>query len=130
MDRRLPSFVYKTKICVICEGDEVVLYGNPCTMDIIVKHWGDIDLKSPAKKVNSPIIEQYTGVKQYRAKHEQIMEIMKFITEENYVFMKDRVAKRSSNDNEKNSSNFDIFANNMERLDDDWIDEINKVLEN
>ncbi len=58
------------------------------------------------------------------------MEIMKFITEENYVFIKDRVAKRSSNDNEKNSSNFDFFANNMERLDDDWIDEINKVLEN
>lgn len=37
-------------------ADEVVIFGNPCTMQIIVKHWADANLRSPAKLVNSPLI--------------------------------------------------------------------------
>ena len=41
-------------------ADEVIMFGNPCTMQIISKHWTDENLKSPAKKTNAPIIKNST----------------------------------------------------------------------
>ncbi len=49
-------------------SDRVVIYGNLCTMQIIILHWLDVVLKSPAKKVNAPIIEACTGVCNYKAR--------------------------------------------------------------
>ena len=82
MINKLPKFLDNHKICIICEGNgeyedikrkinafhgvaganEVVMFGNPCTMQIISKHWTDENLKSPAKPVNAPLIKKYTGV--------------------------------------------------------------------
>ena len=39
-------------------ADEVIIFGNPCTMQIVLKHWTDINLKSPAKQVNAPLIKK------------------------------------------------------------------------
>ena len=36
-------------------ANEVLIFGNPCTMQIISKHWTDENLKSPAKPVNAPL---------------------------------------------------------------------------
>lgn len=110
-------------------ADEVVIYGNPCTMDVIIKHWADIDLKSSAKKVNAPVIEEHTGVGHYRAKRDQIEELMEHITADNYITMKQRIAARSSVDEEKNSSNFDQLADCLENADNNWIDRINRILD-
>ena len=209
MSRRLPSFLEKTRICIICEGDEeygyldklnklsvwdahyevelinaegngniparyqdkyqndssdivlvfcdtdkkpyeqysdikrkidefhgvdgaadqVVIFGNPCTMDIIVKHWADIDLKTQAKKINAPIIEEYTGVDNYKAKKNQIKQVMEYITADNYYSMKERTALRSSVDIEKNSSNFDRLVGWLEEPEDRWIRDINMLLD-
>ena len=30
-------------------AENVIIFGNPCTMQIVSKHWTDKDLKSPAK---------------------------------------------------------------------------------
>ena len=75
MPNKLPKFLDNHKICIICEGneeyedikrkinefhgvdnaaDEVIMFGNPCTMQIISKHWTDENLKSPAKPVMLP----------------------------------------------------------------------------
>ena len=43
-------------------ADEVIMFGNPCTMQIISKHWTDENLKSPAKPVNVPLIKKYTNL--------------------------------------------------------------------
>lgn len=51
-------------------ADEVIMFGNSCTMQIISKHWTDKNLKSPAKLVNAPLIKEYTGVE--TIKDEQI----------------------------------------------------------
>ena len=34
-------------------ADSVIIYGNPCTMQIILQHWCEEKLKTPSKKVNS-----------------------------------------------------------------------------
>ncbi len=46
---------------------EVIMFGNPCTMQIITKHWTDENIKSPAKPVNIPLIKEYTGVEKVTA---------------------------------------------------------------
>lgn len=79
-------------------ADEVIIFGNPCTMQIISKHWTDKNLKSPAKPVNAPLIKEYTGVENYKGRADQIHEVMEHVTAENYVDMSQRVRKLDSDD--------------------------------
>lgn len=109
-------------------ADEVVMFGNPCTMQIIVKHWTDENLKSPAKPVNAPLIEKYTGVKKYKGRADQIEEIMKYVTAENYADMCKRVEDLESDDSVAGSSNFGKFIKLFESDDSRWIEDINKIL--
>lgn len=102
---------------------EVVLFGNPCTMQIIIKHWTDANLKSPAKSVNAPLIEKYTGVKNYKARADQIETVMKYITAENYIDMRQRVDIITGN------TNFGKFMKLFESEDSEWIDVLNEELE-
>ena len=90
-------------------ADEVIIFGNPCTMQIISKHWTDENLKSPAKPVNAPLIKEYTGV-------------------ENYKDMSQRVRKLDSDDSVTGSSNFGKFIKLFESDDSSWIEEINGYL--
>ena len=91
-------------------ADEVIMFGNPCTMQIISKHWTDENLKSPAKPVNSPLIKKYTGV-------------------ENYKDMSKRVNKLDSDDTVTGSSNFGKFIKLFESDDSSWIEKINDSIE-
>lgn len=109
-------------------SDEIVIFGNPCTMQIISKHWTYEVIKKPAKAVNAPLIEKYTGVKGYKGRNDQIEEIMKFITADNYKDMRDRVQKMNQNDHIDGSSNFVKLLEIFETDDIQWIDAINKKI--
>ena len=110
-------------------AEEVIIFGNPCTMQIISKHWMDENLKSPAKKVNASMIKKYTGVKDYKGRADQIQKIMEYITRENYVDMCFRVRKMKTDDSIIGSSNFGKFISLLESDDCSWIDCINRKLE-
>ena len=110
-------------------ADEVIIFGNPCTMQIISKHWTDENLKSPAKPVNAPLIKEYTGVENYKGRSDQIREVMEHVTEENYVDMCQRVSNLESDDSVTGSSNFGKFIELFESGDSGWIEEINGTLE-
>lgn len=110
-------------------AEEVIMFGNPCTMQIITKHWTEISLKSPAKKVNVPIIQQYTGVENYKGRTDQIEEIMKYITKKNYESMIKRVNLLKTDDSIIGSSNFSRFIQWFESDDSQWIEKINQKLE-
>lgn len=73
-------------------ADEVIMFGNPCTMQIITKHWTDENLKTAAKPVNAPLIKKYTGVENYKGRADQIEIVMQHITVDNYQDMRRRVA--------------------------------------
>ena len=62
-------------------ADKVVIFANPCTMQIIIKHWTDDIIKSPAKKVNAPLIEKYTGVENCKGRADQIKKVMEYVRE-------------------------------------------------
>lgn len=110
-------------------ADEVVIFANPCTMQIIAKHWTDENLKSPAKAVNAPLFRKYTGVENYKGRADQIKEVMKYVIVENYADMCQRVEALDSNDSVAGSSNFDKFIKLFESDDSGWIDEINTNVE-
>lgn len=114
---------------VIKAADEVVIYGNPCTMQIILAHWTDVRLKSPAKKVNAPLIEEYTGVENYKGRADQRIWIMKQITVDNFQDMCKRIKQMQDNDSIVGSSNFGRLMDYLMKEDYDWIRAINFILE-
>ena len=62
--------------------NRIVIYTNPCTMQIVLSHFAEVELKTQSKSVNAPIIEKLTGVSGYKAKKKQIEDICKQITHE------------------------------------------------
>lgn len=108
---------------------EVIIFGNPCTMQIISKHWTDEQLKTPAKPVNASLIKKYTMVENYKGRADQIEQVMKYVTKENYLEMSNRVKELQTNDTELGSSNFCLLIKYLENKDAKWIEDINAKLE-
>ena len=76
-------------------ADEVIMFGNPCTMQIIAKHWTEEQIKTPAKPVNAPLIEEFTGVSNYKGRADQIEAVMEHVTAENYADMRECYSSNS-----------------------------------
>ena len=110
-------------------ADEVIIFGNPCTMQIISKHWTNENLKSPAKSVNAPLIKEYTGVENYKGRADQVHEVMEHVTAENYKDMSCRVKDLDSDDSVTGSSNFGKFIKLFESDNSNWIEKINDSIE-
>ena len=109
-------------------ADEIVIFGNPCTMQIILSHFAEIKLTSQSKSVNSKFIKEYVGIDNYKATDEQRKELFGKIKRSNYEKMKENVAKLSINDENVSSTNILKFVKKFENDDDSWIDEINSKL--
>jgi hypothetical protein len=110
-------------------SDEVVIFANPCTLQIVIKHWTNKMIKTPAKPVNSSLIEEYTGVVNYKARVDQIDAIMELINKENYVQMKSRLKGSGTDDSVLGSTNVMRFLQYFEGYDCGWIKRINNKLE-
>lgn len=98
-------------------------------MQIIAKHWTEALIKTPAKPVNAPLIEEFTGVSNYKGRADQIEAVMEHITSENYANMRKRVCNLEMQDTVIGSSDFGRFMELFESSDTKWIDKINEVLE-
>lgn len=109
-------------------SDDIVIFGNPCTMQIILSHFAKIKLTSQSKAVNAKHIEQLTGVINYKATEEQRKELFSKIKRDNYETMKENVSKLSTNDEDTSSTNILKFIEKFENDNDRWIDEINNRL--
>lgn len=110
-------------------ADEVVIFGNPCTMQIVSKHWTDEIIKRPAKATNAPLIEKYTGVKGYKGRADQIDKVMESIGVDNYNDMKERIVKMLQDDHVDGSSNFSKLFGKLETSDVQWMNRINDNIE-
>lgn len=109
-------------------ADEIVIFGNPCTMQIILSHFAQVKLTSQNKTVNSRYIKEYVGIDNYKATEEQRKELFGKIKRSNYEKMKEHVSKLSTNDKDTSSTNILKFVEKFEKDDDSWIDEINSKL--
>lgn len=109
-------------------ADDIVIFGNPCTMQIILSHFAEIKLTSQSKSVNAKHIEKLTGITNYKATDEQRKELFGKIRRDNYEKMKENVKKLSTNDEETSSTNILKFIGRFESDDESWIDKINEKL--
>lgn len=110
-------------------ADKVIIFANPCTMQIILLHFGDVSLKNQGKKTNSPVIEQLTGIPNYDAHAEQIEALCSKIFRRSYPDMRQRVARINQPDTDSGSTNFIVYLDRFEQDDMKWIREINSALE-
>lgn len=108
-------------------AEKVIIFANPCTMQIMLLHFGDILLKNQGKKTNSAVIEQMTGVQNYDAHEAQIRELCSRITRTSYPEMKKRAEDINFPDTVSGGTNISVFLNWFETSDDHWITEIRKV---
>ena len=121
--RKINSFLNKQKA-----AEKLVIFANPCTMQIILSHFGDVELKNQGKRTNAAVIEKLTGVKNYDAHEDQIRAICSQIFQRNYPEMKSRVSKINFADNVSCSTNFIVFLQRFEEDDIKWISDIKKYL--
>lgn len=110
-------------------ANHVVIYGNPCTMQIITLHWDDVVLGSHKKKKNAPIIFNLTGIEGYKGRADQRQKLFARITKENYQEMQERIKFLPSDDTVEGSTNFGKFIEYFSMDDSKWIQIINKALE-
>lgn len=106
-------------------ADDIIIFGNPCTMQIILSHFGKIKLTSQSKSVNAKYIENFTGIVNYKATKEQREKLFGMIKRDNYETMKENVKKLSTNDQDTSSTNILKFIKNFESDNDEWINAIN-----
>ena len=110
-------------------ADKIMIYGNPCTMQIIIEHWGDVRLCSNNKKKNAPVIFDLTGIEGYKGRKEQRRKLFSQITTENYQDMRERIKQLSSDDTMEGSTHFGRFHVWISSDNNSWIQSINKRLE-
>ena len=94
----------------------VVYFSNPCTMQIVLSHFGEVSLKSNDKSVNAPLIKSLTGVVDYKATENQRMNMMKKINSENYRVMKNNIAKLPKDHTNVPSTNCLELFNKLENV--------------
>lgn len=109
-------------------ANQIVIYGNPCTMQIIIGHWDDVVLSSHKKKKNAPIIFDLTGIEGYKGRADQRQDLFSRITKENYRKMQERIKNLPVDDRVEGSTNFGKFIEYFSSDDSNWIQMINKFL--
>lgn len=109
-------------------ADEVIMYGNPCTMQVMIMHWDYVLLKSHKKEINSEELSRLLGIKDYKARSYQREDIIDHITRENYYDMVERCSNLPDDDFRRNSTNFDRFMRYFESDNPSWITKIDATL--
>lgn len=121
--RKINAYLNKQKAF-----EKITIFANPCSMQIILLHFGEVSLKNQGKKTNASIIEQMTGVKDYRAHAEQIKELCGKIHQKTYPDMRGRVITLNIPDTVSASTNFITFLEYFESAESQWITMIRKYL--
>ena len=110
-------------------AQKLIIWANPCSMQIILSHFGEVHLVTQAKKANKEEIEKLTGVKNYGGHEKQIKIICEKIYQRTYPIMKERLNSEVYDDKLAGTSNIVSFLELFELNDIRWISETNKYLE-
>lgn len=110
------------------KAKEVVTFTSPCTLQIILSHFGDVKLETQAKRAARPMVKDLTGVENYDAHRDQLDAICKQIFYHIYLEMKQRIATLSTDPNNLPSTNMLELLTRLESSDASWIAEINARL--
>lgn len=102
-------------------SDKLVIFANPCTMQIVLSHFEKVRLRTNSKSANGRLIERLTGIVEYRAKTGQLDAISKLLTKENYDEMKENLSDTATELEIVPSTNFLQFVERLESNDAKWV---------
>ncbi len=109
-------------------AEKVVIFANPCTMQVILLHFADIRLDSHKKSDNRKHIKSLTGIARYNAKKLQRDQLFEKITLDNYQMMMQNIINLSMDDTEVGSTNFKKFIDHFSDENTSWIENITSKL--
>lgn len=107
---------------------KVITFTRPCTLQVILFHFGDVLLTTQAKAAARDDVQRLTGIEDYDAHQDQLKDICQQIYFKSWDCMLERLRSLSTNPDDMPSSNMNIL---FERLCSDnvsWIDEVNKSI--
>lgn len=110
------------------KAKEIVIFTSPCTLQVILSHFGDVCLTTQAKKAAQGEVERLTSVKNYDAHFDQLNVICNKIFYRSYKEMKNRIAGLSTYPDDLPSTNMLSLFGYLESQDAQWIADINKRL--
>jgi len=104
------------------------IFANPVTLQIVLSHFGKVNLTSIGKSKNAEKVKELVGIDNYSAKQEQIDTMMSKVTFKNYQQMKINLSDVSTSIKDVPSTNILQFLEWFESDDTSWIDNINDKL--
>jgi len=117
---------------VIGDGNaqKIITFTRPCTLQIILSHFGEVSLTTQAKTVARDDVYRLTGIENYDAHQDQLRNICQKISLKSWDYMLNRLKLLSSDPNDIPSSNMNILFERLCSDDISWIDEVNKSIFN
>ena len=111
-------------------ANHIVFFANPVTLQIVLSHFDKVILTHKSKANNSSVVESITGIVNYKAKEEQILEMVSHIKYDSYHDMKKNLSTISKSVDDTPSTNFldliDVFENDDIKKIDDLINLLNE----
>lgn len=109
-------------------SEDILYFGSPCTMQIILSHFDKVSLQSESKVANRDLINKLTKIPNYDATDEQRKELFSKIKQSNYKKMKSNIKDLSEKDTLIPATNFLKLLDNLENDNINWIKKINDKL--
>lgn len=110
------------------KAKEIVIFTSPYTLQVILSHFGDVQLTTQAKKAARADVERLTHVSDYDAHQDQLEAICSKIHYRSYAEMKARVSNLSTCPDDIPSTNILTLFKYLESQDPQWITDINQRL--
>lgn len=107
-------------------ADNLIVFTNPVTLQIVLSHFGEVKLTHVAKKKNAEVVNRMTGVANYDAEEGQVDAIVDQIYYRSYGLMKNGIKKLSTDQEITPSTNFLRHLENFENNDITWLDDLIK----
>lgn len=111
-------------------AEKIITFTRPCTLQVILYHFGDVELITQAKAAARDDVQRLTGVKNYDAHQDQIKDICQKIFLRSCNCMLERLRLLSTNPDDMPSSNMNLLFERLCSDDFSWIDEVNESIFN
>ncbi len=109
-------------------AQKIITFTRPCTLQVILLHFGEVELKTQAKVAARDDVYRLTGIENYDAHQDQLEEICQKIFFRNWDCMIERLGQMSTNPDDMPSSNMHILFERLRSNDISWIDEVNESI--
>lgn len=109
-------------------AEKVITFTRPCTLQIILSHFGEVHLTTQAKSAAREDVERLTGVKDYDAHQEQLNTVCQKIFFRDWIKFYERLELLSTDPNDIPSGNIKLLFDRLCSDGHEWIEQLNESI--